>query len=171
MSLKYKVTSKDDIAPEDLKHYVERDGAWVLEVEGAVEKAKLEEFRTNNVALLKQLEEQKKRFEGIDPAEVRKLAEEKRRLEEQQQLKAGEFEKVLEARVKTVKADHDKALTALTGERGLADHIAVPQRAIHGHPWLDHAVGFREHLIEVPLQNRVTRQAQFEQDRGFATRR
>ena len=97
--------------------YVERDGAWMLDVDGAADKAKLDEFRANNIALSKQLEEQKKRFEGIDPEQVRKLAEEKQRLEEAQQLKAGEVEKVVENRLKTAKAEWDKQFAAVTAER------------------------------------------------------
>lgn len=54
----------------------------------------------------------KKRFEGIDSEEVRKLADEKRRLEEGAQLKAGEVEKVVEARVKALKGDFDMQLSA-----------------------------------------------------------
>jgi hypothetical protein len=86
-------------------------------VDGAVEKTKLDEFRNNNIALLKQLDEQKKRFEGIDPAEVQRLVEEKRKLEEAQQLKTGEVEKVLENRLKSAKAEWDKQLSAVTSER------------------------------------------------------
>jgi hypothetical protein len=41
-----------------------------------------DEFRTTNVSLLKERDKLKKRFEGIDPEEVRKLADEKRRLED-----------------------------------------------------------------------------------------
>jgi hypothetical protein len=59
----------------------------------------------------------KKRYEGIDPDEVRKRADEKRRLEEAQQLKAGEVEKVIEARVKSLKGDFDKQLSTTTAER------------------------------------------------------
>ena len=117
MALKFRVKSKEDVPAEQLPLYVERDGGWVLDVEGAVEKAKLDEFRANNLALLQERDELKARFEGIDPDEVRNLAEEKRRLEEQQALKAGEFEKVLEARLKTVKGEADKQLGALAGER------------------------------------------------------
>ena len=43
---------------------------WVLDVAGAVEKTKLDEFRTTNVSLLKERDELKKRFEGIDPDAV-----------------------------------------------------------------------------------------------------
>jgi len=53
----------------------------------------------------------------IDPDEVRKLAEEKRKLEEAQQLKAGEVEKVVEARVRSVKGELDKNLAGVTAER------------------------------------------------------
>jgi len=82
-----------------------------------VDKSKHDEFRTANVALKKELEDQKKRFEGIDPDEVRKLAEEKQKLEETQQLKLGEVEKVLENRLKTAKSEWDKQLAAVNSER------------------------------------------------------
>ena len=57
-----------------------------------------------------------RRFEGIDPDEVGKLADEKRKLEEQQQLKAGEVEKVLESRIKTMKTDLERQLAGVTAE-------------------------------------------------------
>src|SRR4051812_25312414 len=84
MALKFKFKSKDEIPAEFQSLYVERDGAFVLDAEGAVEKGKLDEFRANNVALLKQLDDLKKRFEGIEPERMRKLEAEKRRLEEAQ---------------------------------------------------------------------------------------
>lgn len=114
MALKFKFKSKDEIPAEQQALYVERDGAFVLDVDGAVDKAKLDEFRANNITLSNQLAEHKKRFEGIDPDEVRKLAEEKQRLEEAQQLKGGEVEKVVENRLKTAKTEWDKQLAAAT---------------------------------------------------------
>lgn len=117
MPLKFKFKTKEEVPAEHLSLYAERDGAWVLDVEGAVEKSKLDEFRSNNVALMKERDELKQRFEGIDPEDVRKLAEEKRRLEEAQQLKTGELEKVVEGRVKAIKADLEKQLSTVTGER------------------------------------------------------
>ena len=53
----------------------------------------------------------------MTPDEVRKLADEKRRLEEGAQLKTGEVEKVVEARVKALKGDFDKQLSTATTER------------------------------------------------------
>jgi hypothetical protein len=117
MALKFRFKSKDEVPADQQAFYVERDGSWVLDVDGVVDKSKLDEFRANNIALSNQLAEQKKRFEGIDPDEVRKLAEEKQRLEEAQQLKGGEVEKVVEGRLKTAKAEWDKQLSAVSSQR------------------------------------------------------
>ena len=100
MALKFKYESKEQVPTNHLPFYAERDGAWILDAEGAVDKSKLDEFRNSNVALMKERDELKKRFEGIDPEEVRKLAEEKRKLEEERQLKAGEVDKVSAKRLK-----------------------------------------------------------------------
>ena len=117
MALKFKYRTKEEIPTEHLAFYAERDGAWQLDAEGATDKAKLDEFRDHNNALKKERDELMKRFEGIDPEEVRKLAEEKRKLEEAQQLKAGEVDKVVENRIKGLKADWDKQVAGLTAER------------------------------------------------------
>ena len=117
MALKFKFKSKDEIPAELLSLYAEREGAWVLDVDGAVEKTKLDEFRNTNVALLKERDELKKRFEWIDPDEVRTLADENRRVEEAGQLKAGEVEKAFESRVKVLKSDFDKQIIAVMSER------------------------------------------------------
>ncbi|MHB8523149.1 MAG: hypothetical protein ACYDH9_20685, partial [Limisphaerales bacterium] len=113
----FKVKSKDEVPAGLETHYVERDGAWVLDAEGAAEKSKLDEFRTTNVALMKERDDLKKRFEGIDPDEVRRMAEDKRRLEEAQQLKAGETEKVVETRVKAARGELERQVAAVTSER------------------------------------------------------
>jgi hypothetical protein len=87
MALNFRLKSKEEIPAGLESQYVEsRDGGsvWVLDADGVVERAKLDEFRSTNVALLKEPDDLKKRFEGIDPDEFRRLAEEKRRLEETQ---------------------------------------------------------------------------------------
>jgi hypothetical protein len=113
MALKYKYATKQEIPAEHQSLYVERDGAWLLDADGVVDKSKHEEFRANNIALANQL----KRFEGIDPDAVRQLAEDKRKLEEAQQLKAGEVEKVFEARLKIAGAEWEKKHGAVVAER------------------------------------------------------
>ena len=117
MALKFKIKSKAELPAGLEAQYVEREGGWVLDAEGAVEKGKLDECRANNIKLSQELAEQKKRFEGIDPEQVRKLAEEKQRLEEAQQIKAGEVEKVVEARVKAARGELEKQVAAVSAER------------------------------------------------------
>src|SRR5690348_12000902 len=128
MAIKLKYDSLKEIPAEDVRLYIERDGAWHLDADLKDERAKLAEFRSNNVALLKQLEEQAKKFEGIDPEEVRKLAAEKQRLEEEQKLKAGEFEKVLEGRLKTARGEWEKQFATVATERDrLSSQLTVIQ--------------------------------------------
>ncbi len=117
MALKFKFKTKDEIPAEHLPLYAEREGAWILDVDGEVEKSKLDEFRNTNVSLLMERDDLKKRYDGIDPDAVKALVDEKRQLEEVQQLKAGEVEKVVENRIKGVKADLEKQITTLAGER------------------------------------------------------
>jgi len=113
MALKYKYTTKQEIPAEQQSLYVERDGAWLLDADGVVSQSKLDEFRQNNITLTNQL----KRFEGIDPDAVHQLADDKRKLEESQQLKAGEVDKVIEARLKAARADWDKQHGVVVAER------------------------------------------------------
>ncbi len=120
MALKLKHTSQAEIPAELQRLYVERDGHWHLDVEGAVEKARLDEFRATNVDLLKRVQDFEQRFAGINPDEVRALAEEKRRLEEQQRLKAGEVEQVIAARVQAVRGELETKLHATVQERDSA---------------------------------------------------
>ena len=101
MALKYKFKDVKEIPAGDERHYVERGGEWVLDADGVVEKSKLDEFRNTNLALIKERDELKQRFDGIDPDEVRKLAEEKRKLELQAQgHKPEELDRLVGERVK-----------------------------------------------------------------------
>lgn len=111
MALKYKFKTKDEIPAEQQSLYVERDGAWMLDAEGVVEKSKHEEFRTNNITLTNQL----KRFEGIDPDAVRQLAEENKSL--RTATLSEDAKREMETQLKASKAAHDKQLAAVTGER------------------------------------------------------
>ena len=135
MALKYKYATKQEIPAEQQSLYVERDGAWLLDADGVVEKSKLDEFRTTNVALMKERDDLAKKFEGIDPDAVRQLAEDKRKLEEAQQLKAGEVEKVIEARLKNARADWDKQHGVVVAERdtlhGRLSAIQIDQAVVN----------------------------------------
>ena len=117
MSLQYKLKSKDEIPADLVNLYVERDGVFVLDAPGAVDKSHADELKKSNADLLKQLTEHQQRFAGINPDEVRKLNEEKRKLEEQQLLKSGEVERVVESRLKQATLTWEKQPGAATAER------------------------------------------------------
>lgn len=128
MALKYRYAKREEVPADQAALYVERDGALVLDVEGATDKAKVDEFRASNVALKQELEALKARFEGVDPEAVRQLAAEKERLEEEQRLKEGKFQEVLEARLKNARSEWDKERQALTVERdGLTARLTAIQ--------------------------------------------
>ena len=77
MAIKFKAKSKEEIPAELQSLYVEREGAFVLDVEGAVDKARVDEVRATNTALTSQLAEQKRRFEGIESEQVKAIAAER----------------------------------------------------------------------------------------------
>ncbi|HLP76784.1 MAG TPA: hypothetical protein VK327_07675 [Candidatus Paceibacterota bacterium] len=113
MALKYKYPNAGEVPAELKPFYVERDGAFVLDAEGVVDKAKLEEFRQNNITLANQL----KRFEGIDPDAVRSLQTATMKAEEELRLKEGKFQEVLDARLKNAKGEWDKQHNVVVSER------------------------------------------------------
>ena len=122
MALKYKFQTREEIPAEHAALYVERDGAFFLDAEGVTDKAKADELRDNNIALKKQIEEHTARYDGIDPDEFRRLAEEKRKLELQAQgHKPEEIDKLVTERLKVIKADLDKQLLAKTNELEVAN--------------------------------------------------
>ena len=113
MPLKYKYLTQQEIPAEQSALYIEREGAFYLDVESVVEKSKADELRAHNIELRKQIEE------SVRTATEKQQQEEaeKLRLEEEQRLKDGKFQEVMESRLKTQKVDADKLLTSLTGER------------------------------------------------------
>lgn len=111
MALKNKYAKAEEIPAELKSFYVERDGTWLLDSE------RNEELRQTNITVMKELGEYKRRFDGIDPEAVRQLAEEKRQLEEAAQIKAGEFDKVSEARTRAALAVQAKEFAPVLAER------------------------------------------------------
>lgn len=104
------VYDKQDQIPQPLReHYVEEDGRFVLQHDGEHPAlAKVAEFRTNNVAMKRELDELrplKTKFEGIDPSVV---AAERAELAELRPLKA-----------KVAGLDLDAARAALTENAAL----------------------------------------------------
>lgn len=107
---KFKIAKLEDVAEEFRKFYVQgADGAYYLAVDGAVDKAKLDEFRDTNIDLMKKMEA----FKGIDPAKVAELLENDRKIAEKKLIDAGDIEGLVTQRVAAMQADHKRQLGEL----------------------------------------------------------
>jgi len=87
-------------------------------------KAKVSEFRDNNVKLKEQLEE----FGGIDAAKVKELLATQKDVETKELIKAGDVEAALEKQKETLTADFNKRFDALqAANTGLQDNLHTLQ--------------------------------------------
>jgi hypothetical protein len=111
MSLKFVVDSVDGLSADMAALYSKNaDGKFYLEVEGAVSKTKLDEFRDNNVRVLKELE----KFKGIDPTKYADLLALQAKADEKKLIDAGELDKVVEQRVGQMRTTYDTEIEKLT---------------------------------------------------------
>jgi hypothetical protein len=121
MALKYKYTTKQEIPAQQQSFYVERDGAFVLDADGIVDKAKADEMRAHNMELRKQIEERDARFDGslrTATEELERVKAEKERLELQAQgHKPEEIDQRVTERLKSLKAAWEKQQAAVAHER------------------------------------------------------
>jgi len=114
MALKFKFKTREEIPAELVNLYVEREGAFVLDAEGVVEKTKADEMRNHNIDLRKQLEESSR----TATEQLKQVQAEKERLELLAQgHKPEELDRLVGERIKGLKADWDKQLSTVTTER------------------------------------------------------
>jgi hypothetical protein len=130
MALKFKYQKREEIPAELVSHYAERDGVWLLDGDGVADKAKLDEFRQTNVGLLKQLDEQRRRFEGIDLDAVREAIEAKRKLDEGELLKKGDFDSVLQVRLAPLEKRAKEAEAAAAVANARLVELQINQGAV-----------------------------------------
>jgi len=101
--LTYKIDGEQLAALDDnLKSlYKEKDGFHFLEVEGATSKDKIDEFRTNNISLQDQL----KKFDGVDLDKYTALQETERKLRNKELIDKGDFDTLLKEHTNTMQSD------------------------------------------------------------------
>jgi len=131
--MKLKPTIKD-LSEVDEKYrdlYVETDGGYVLEVEGMVDRAKVAEFRDNNIKLQKDLTDTQEKltalsakFEGIDPEKIKELQETEAKLRDKQLIDAGRVDELIDMKLAEQRknfqkdlAQRDETIGNLTKER------------------------------------------------------
>jgi hypothetical protein len=114
MALRRLYDRREDIPAGLESAYVERDGKWVLDVEGMVPKEKLDEFRNNNVDLQKRLDElsKKKHLDPEEYDELMELREEQQKNKDKQLIDAGKIDELVETRTERMRKDHETALNA-----------------------------------------------------------
>lgn len=117
MKLKFRVKSLSEVPEAFHSLYAEKGGEFVLEVDGAVSKDKLDEFRDSNIALKKQMDEIQAKFGDIDPDRYRELSEKAQKERDKKLIDAGKVDELVAERVDAMKADFDKQVQALSGEK------------------------------------------------------
>jgi hypothetical protein len=120
--LKFIVDNLDEV-PEGLRdNYSEtlRNGKTVycLQVEGAVSKDKLDEFRTNNISLRKQLEDFQSRFGNITLSgeELGELIAKREQFENFEAKGKDKVEELVEKRLGAARAEHERQIEGLRSE-------------------------------------------------------
>lgn len=109
--LKFKIAKLEDVA-ENLRNLYTQgsDGAYYLNVDGAVDRTKLDEFRNNNIELMKKLEA----FKDLDPAKVQEMLENERKIAEKKLIDAGDIEGLVASRIAAMKQDYEGRLGTIT---------------------------------------------------------
>lgn len=109
--LKFKITKLEDVE-EKFRHLYAQgaDGSFYLQVEGAVAKEKLDEFRDKNIQLMKDME----KFKDVDPEKYAQLKAEHDKLTEGELIKSGKVEELIANRVAAMKTAHEAAMADLS---------------------------------------------------------
>lgn len=107
MKLKFKIAKLEDV-PENFRSLYTQgeDGSFYLDVDGAVAREKLDEFRNNNVDLMKKLEN----FKDVDPTKYRELMDQHRKLSEKKLIEEGKVEELINQRVQAMRSDFERQL-------------------------------------------------------------
>lgn len=117
MSLKYTLDTLDGVPEAHQSLYTKTEGGkFVLAVDGVAPKERVDEFRENNVALKRQMDELTARFAGIDPEEARKLSETAQKERAKKLIDAGKVDELVNERVTAMRTEHEATLKATRTE-------------------------------------------------------
>lgn len=116
MGLKAILSSLEGVHEEVAKLYKKGDdGKFHLDVEGLVDKGKLDEFRSNNTSLKADLEAKMAelaKYAGIDPLKYKELMDKVKNEEEKKLLGEGKLEEVVQQRIESMRKDFEDKLAA-----------------------------------------------------------
>jgi hypothetical protein len=112
--LKYKLDTESFNALNEMEQgfYSQAGEGYQLQVEGATDKSKLDEFRAKNVDLLKQQDSLK----GIDVEKYREFEEQARKIKDKEYIEAKDFDGLINERTSTLRSDYDAKIQSLTAQ-------------------------------------------------------
>lgn len=115
MALEFEIEDINKVDESVRSFYVKSaEGKYVLNVNGAVPKAKLDEFRSNNIDLVKKLEN----YKDVDLSKYKDLLELDRKAREKELIEAGKVEEVVQERVKVMREELETKVTSLAEQNG-----------------------------------------------------
>lgn len=116
MPLKGILATLDGLDETVAKLYKKRDdGKFILDVEGMVEREKLDEFRDNNTSLKSQIENLQRAadlYKGIDPAKAKEALAKLQEIQEKKLIDEGKIEELLTQRTERMKLEFAEQLAA-----------------------------------------------------------
>ena len=134
-ALKTKVDSLEEV-PESLQQYYEETGtgSYVLSIDGVPPQAqaKIAEFRDNNINLAKEKEElleRMKLYEGLDADKAREALAKLATMEEEELVRSGDVETLVQQKLAAAQNDHLKQLESLKSARDEAEKKAKINQA------------------------------------------
>lgn len=117
--MKFNITKAeyDALGDEMKKLYKANGDGYQAQIEGAVDKSKLDEFRDNNTKLQADL----KKFDGVDLAAHKAALETQRKLDDKKLVESGDIEGLINKRMASLTADYDGKLATMQGKLDTAD--------------------------------------------------
>ena len=101
-----------------------QDGKFYLDVDGAVAKNKVDEFRDNNISLKQQLEDMTDKFGKIDLDKYRTLMEKEALDDGKKRISMDKVDEVVAERTAAMKTEHATQIDALNGaNKGLSGQL------------------------------------------------
>lgn len=125
MAIKFEVESLEGLDDGIKGLYKEVEGKYQLDVEGAAPKQKLNEFRENNVNLLKELDTVKSKLNKLDGFDIdafNNFVKNQQDTKEQQLIKAGKIDELVEHRSEAMKNKYENDLKSLNDKFSLVSN-------------------------------------------------
>lgn len=95
----------------------QEDGKFRLDVEGAVPREKLDEFRNTNIDLLRKLDT----FKGVDVAKYQTLLGIEKKLTDKELVEAGKVDEVVQTRIQSMKTEHEGVINTLNEQLSISN--------------------------------------------------